>query len=66
VQLCLCFQRLTPNTGIGRFSLSVFPTRVADFVCHVLHDADHLDGARISPSPIVFDGHDGSKSVDSK
>jgi hypothetical protein len=49
------FQRLTPNTGIARFSLTVAASsRTEDFVCEALHEADHLgrNGERESPMKI--------------
>ena len=56
----LIFQRLTPNTGIARFSLNVEESRISDFVCRSLHDADHLgqNGERVTPPKIFGDEND--------
>jgi hypothetical protein len=38
-----CHQKLTPNTGIAKFTISLTDDTISQFNCHVLHQRDHLD-----------------------
>lgn len=50
-------QKLTPNTGIARFSLIVDESGISDFVCRSLHDAEHLgqNCDRVTPPKMYGD-----------
>jgi hypothetical protein len=57
---------LTPNTGIGRFSLTVDPTRISDFVCESLHDAEHLGKNGFKPMPNIFGNEKEDEKIETK